>query len=192
MATVKYTDASSVKNIKPSYIVATLFAGTETDDTPIGDTYVLEDVVEDTTSMSQDDNETTDIECETSDNPIISVVKSGKYQFAAEVADTQTDLLKALVGFEEDATGKKVYAPAKYTKRYAKVDVVFENADGTLNAYVIPKLQLNSKLLIESLNSNIGRISLAGTAQNITVTVNGKKVQTPFYVDNNYTLPSGE
>lgn len=189
---VKNTDATAIKNIKPSYIVATLFAGTETDDTPIGDTYILEDVVRDTTSMSQDDNETTDIECETSDTPIISIVTTGKYQFAAEVADTQADLLKSLVGFTADASGKKSYAPAKYSKKYAKVDVVFENADGSLCAYTIPKLQLNSKLLIESLNSNLGRISLAGTATNVTVTVGGKSIQTPFYVDENYTLPTGE
>lgn len=189
---VKYTDASSMKNIKPSYIVATLFTGTETDDTPLGDSYVLEDIVEDTTSMSQDDNETTDIECETSDTPIISIVTQGKYQFSAEVGDTQADLLKDLVGFTADSTGKKVYAPAKYSKKYAKIDVVFELADGTYNAYVIPKLQLNSKLLIESLNSNLGRISLAGTATDVTVTANGKKIKTPFYVDESYTLPTGD
>lgn len=189
---VKYTDASAVKNIKPSYIVATLFDGTESGDTPNGDTYVLEDVVQDTTSMSQDDNDTTDIDCETSDDPIISVVKNGKYQFSAEVGDTQKDLLVGLVGFTYDNAAKKAYAPAAYSKRYAKIDVVFENADGSLNAYVIPKLQLNSKLTIESLNSNLGRIALAGTASPITVIVSGKSVRTPFYVDENYTLPTGE
>lgn len=86
---VNNTGATAKKFIKPSYIVATLFTGTEEDDVPKGDSYILEDVVEDTTSIAQDDNDVNDIECETSDSPILSIVKLGKYQFAAEVADTQ-------------------------------------------------------------------------------------------------------
>lgn len=94
---VNKTGAKAKKFIKPSYIVATLFTGSEQDDVPKGDSYILEDVVEDTTSISQDDNDVNDIECETSDSPIISIVKLGKYQFTAEVADTQKDLLIALM-----------------------------------------------------------------------------------------------
>lgn len=62
------TNASAKKFIKPDYIVATVYNSGDTDGNPQGDSYVLEDVVEDTTSISQDDNETTDIECETSDS----------------------------------------------------------------------------------------------------------------------------
>ena len=77
---VNNTGATAKKFIKPSYIVATLFTGAEEDDTPLGDSYILEDVVEDTTSIAQDDNDVNDIECETSDSPILSIVKLGKYQ----------------------------------------------------------------------------------------------------------------
>ena len=98
---VNNTGATAKKFIKPSYIVATLFTGSEQDDVPKGDSYILEDVVEDTTSIAQDDNDVNDIECETSDSPILSIVKLGKYQFTAEVADTQKDLLVALMGFTE-------------------------------------------------------------------------------------------
>lgn len=185
------TGSKAFKFIKPDYIVMTLFDGTETDGTPKGDTYVLEDVIEDTTSITQDDNDTTDIECETSDSPIISVVKLGKYQLAAELGDTQADLLVAICGFIEDATGKKTIAPSTYKPRYAKVDVVQIQSDGSkMEAYTLPKVQLNSKTLIESLNSNLGRISLAGTAQNVDVTIGAKTYKTPFYVDHNYTLPT--
>lgn len=69
--TVKNTGATAKKVIKPSYIVATLFTGTEEDDVPKGDSYILEDVVEDTTSIAQDDNDVNDIECETSDSPLL-------------------------------------------------------------------------------------------------------------------------
>lgn len=193
MAVTK-TGASATKFIKPDYIVVTLFTGAEKNDTPLGDSYILEDVIEDTTSIAQDDNETTDIECETSDSPVVSIVKQGKWQVAAEVGDTQSDLLKDLCGYTVDATGKKDYAPSNYKKLYIKFDVVFKTGANTYEAYVVPRLQLNSKLTIESLNSNLGRIALAGTAQDITVSINSGDAATsfksPFYVDRNYTLPS--
>lgn len=82
------TGAGAVKFIKPDYIVVTLFDGTEIDESaPKGDSYILEDVVEDTTSISQDDNDTTDIECETSDSPIIPLLSlvSGSLQQRLEI-----------------------------------------------------------------------------------------------------------
>lgn len=186
------TGAGAVKFVKPDYIVATLFDGTETDESaPKGDSYILEDVIENTTSISQDDNDTTDVECETSDSPIISIVKLGKWQFAAEIGDTQKVLLAALCDFTDDATGNKTLAPSIYKTRYAKIDVVQVQPNGTtMEAYVIPKVQLNSKLTIESLNSNLARIALAGTAMDVALTVDSKTVLTPFYVDHNYSLPT--
>ena len=192
MASVVYTGANAQKLIKPEYIVLTLFTGTESDSTPLGTSYILEDVIEDTTSISQDDNNTTDIECETSDSPVVSIVKIGKYQVSAEVGDTQSDILKDLCDFTADTSGKKVYAPSVYRKKYAKVDVVFKTGDNTYSAFVVPKLQLNSKLMIESLNSNLGRVSLAGTAQDVVVTIGAKNVRTPFYKDEDYTLPTAK
>ena len=190
MASVVYTGANAQKLIKPEYIVLTLFTGTESDSTPLGTSYILEDVIEDTTSISQDDNNTTDIECETSDSPVVSIVKIGKYQVSAEVGDTQSAILKDLCDFTADTSSKTVYAPSVYRKTYAKFDVVFKTGDNTYSAFVVPKLQLNSKLMIESLNSNLGRVSLAGTAQDVVVTIGEKKVRTPFYKDENYTLPT--
>lgn len=192
MAKVTNTGAGAFKFIKPDYIVATLFTGSETDEAkPLGDSFILEDVVEDSTSISQDDNDTTDIECETSDSPIISIVKLGKWQLAAEIGDTQAALLAALCDFTEDATGKKTIAPSTYKAKYAKIDVVQIQPDGAkMEAYTLPKVQLNSKLTIESLNSNLAKIALAGTAKDIALTVGGKTVRTPFYVDHNYALPT--
>lgn len=189
---VKNTGATAKKFIKPSYIVATLFTGSESDDTPLGDSYILEDVVEDTTSISQDDNDVNDIKCETSDSPIISIIKLGKFQFTAEVADTQKDLLVSLMGFTAGTTvTTKYFAPAQYKQLYAKVDVVFEDGED-MTAFVVPKLQLNSKLMLESLNSNVGRINLAGTAYDANVKDGSATIRTPFYVDTDYSLPSAE
>lgn len=190
MAKVTNTGAGALKLVKPDAIVVTLFTGTETDDTPKGDSYVLEDVIRDTTSIAQDDNSTSDVERETSDTPILSIVTSGKYQLASEVADTQKDLLVALCDFTYDETTKKVYAPAAYKAKYAKVDVVF----GT-KAVVVPKVQLNSKVTMESLNTSVGRIVLAGTAQLASLKIGAsgtqKTIKTPYYLDEDYTMPTG-
>lgn len=184
-----YTDSTAKKFIKPNYIVVTEWQASDTTEAT-GDVYVLEDVIEDTTTLSQDDNDTTDIECETSDNPIISITKLGKYQLGAEVADTQSDLLKVLAGFTID--GDYSYAPSSYEKKYVKFDIVFINDDGeTYYAFTCPKVQLNSKMLIESLNSNTARIALGGTAQNVSVTTSGgATISTAFYTQDNYEVPA--
>lgn len=185
---IKKTGATAIKLIKPKYIVVTMFNGTETDDTPKGDSYIIETAVRDTVTLSPDENTSTDIECETSDTPILSVVTLGRYQVSSEIADVQDDILAAIGGFT--IVGDKAYAPASYTERYCKLDVAFEMADGTLTAFVIPKLQLNTRLMIESLNSNIARTNLAGTAQSISVANGDKTLQTALYKQKNYTLPT--
>lgn len=193
--TVFRTGATAYKFIKPKYIVATLFTGNETDeDKPLGDSYIIEDVIEDTTSIAQDDNEKTNIECETSDSPVKVIVKNGKWNINAEIGDTQSMLLKALCGYTIDETRKRSYAPSTYKEMYIKFDVVFEDNEGNLVAYVVPRVQLDSKMTIESLNSNLGRIALGGTANDTTFTVgegaSAKTILSPFYQDENYTLPT--
>lgn len=185
---VTSTGNGAVKLSKPSHIIIRPFTA---DGIAGNDYYDLDDVVRDTTSISQDDNDTTDIERETSDTPILSIVTTGKYQFAAEVADTQADVLSALCGFIKDTDGK-VYAPSGYKLLYAEVAVVFDNADGTTcTALILPKLQLNSKTTIESLNSNLAKVALAGTGQlaEITKADGSTKIKVPFYIDPSYTLP---
>jgi len=196
---VKNTGATALKFVKPDNIVITLYNGAdgEADNDPKGDTYILDDVVRDTTSITQDDNETTDIERETSDTPILSIVTAGKYQLAAEVADTQSDLLVDVCDFEKDEKDNKVYAPQGYKIKYAKVAVVAGKT-----AAILPKVQLNTKVTMESLNTNIGKIALAGTAQLANITISKKKssgsdfdtkvIKTPYYIDPNYTLPTGK
>lgn len=190
---VTYTssDTSNVAEqlINPSYIVATVYEDGDSDGDPTGDAFIIESVIRDTTEGSQEDNDTSDIECETSDTPIYTVVKKGAFKVSAEIADTQTALLVALCDFLEGTDGK-VYAKSNYKAKYAKVDIVYELSDGTMTAMVYPKLQLNTKIMLESLNSNLNRIQLAGTARDITITVDGTTYRSPFYKDTNYSLPT--
>lgn len=187
-ATVHSTGASAIKLSKPTHIIVRPF----TAEGAAGDEYYdLDDVVRDTTKISQDDNSTTDIERETSDTPIMSIITTGKYQFEAEVADTQADVLVALCGFTKGTSDNKIYAPSGYKNMYAEVAVVFENGI-TNTALILPKLLLNSKTTIESLNTNLAKVALAGTAQLADINVNGKATKVPFYIDSDYTLPTTE
>ena len=197
MATVKRTSPTSLQVIKPNCLVATLYTGatTETADNPAGDTFIFDEVVRDTTTISQDDNDSTTIENEFSDDPILDIVSLGKFQFAAEVADIQTEILKNFANYTYDSTAKKLFAPAAYQKTYVKIDLVFKNGTDTdgsdkYMSICIPKLQLNSRLMVESMNSNIARLNLAGTATSVALTANGKTIKTAAYVNEDFTIPT--
>lgn len=197
MATVKRTSPTSLQVIKPDCLVATLYTGatTETADNPAGDTFIFDEVVRDTTTISQDDNDSTTIENEFSDDPILDIVSLGKFQFAAEVADIQTEILKNFANYTYDSTAKKLFAPAAYQKTYVKIDLVFKNGTDTdgsdkYMSICIPKLRLNSRLMVESMNSNIARLNLAGTATSVALTANGKTIKTAAYVNEDFTMPT--
>lgn len=158
----------------------------------IGDeTYKLEEVVRDTTSISQDDPEENSIENEFSAEPLINNVDAGKYNFATNVGDMQGELLAKLAGFTYDTTNKFAYAPKSYTEVFAKVELVFK--DGTTNyvAAVLPKVQLNSKALLESINTSIGQIAITGIAYSGVVGIAGANVEAPFYIDYAWTESTG-
>lgn len=196
-ATVKRTSPTALQIIKPDCLVATIYTGAESEvaDSPAGDTFIFDEVVRDTTTISQDDNDTTTIENEFSDDPILEIVSLGKFQFASEVADIQKEILVNFAGYTYDSTAKKLFAPAGYEKRYVKIDLVFKNGtdDAGSDKYMsicIPKLQLNSRLMVESTNSNIARLNLAGTAKSIAVTAGGKTIKSAAYVNENFTMPT--
>lgn len=197
MATVKKTSPTSWQFIKPYCLVATLYTGgtTETADNPAGDTFIFDEVVRDTTTISQDENDTTTIENEFSDDPILEIVSLGKFQLAAEVADVQKDILVNFANYEYDATAKKIYAPSAYEITYAKIDLVFKNGtdeDGNdkYKSLCIPKLQLNARMTAESMNSNLIRLNLAGTAKSVALTVNGKSKKKAAYINEDFTMPT--
>ena len=174
---------------KPKYIVATLNEGTENEKN-----YIFDHVLKDSTKFSQDDNTTNQIENEVSDDAIKTNVTLGAYQFESTIEDVQDDLLIDMCGFKKGTSGK-LYAPASYTERFAKIAVVLDNGVDESNqpklvAYVAPKVQLNSKLILESLSTSMAGFSLAGTAKTAKVTDSTESIMTPLYIDPTYTLPT--
>lgn len=144
------------------------------------ETYFLDEVIRDTTTITQEDPTENKIENEFGSAPILNNVQLGAYTFSAEVADMQPELLNALCGYIED--GKKSYAPSTYTPVFAEIALVFKAGETKYVAAILPKVQLNSKATFDSLSTSMGRITLAGTGLNLTV--DGKS--TPFYLDADY------
>jgi hypothetical protein len=149
-------------------------------------TYKLDEVIRDTTTITQEDPTENKIENEFSSAPIVNTVTLGSYTFSAEVADMSPELLKLLCGYTTDTNNEKAYAPSTYAPLYAEISLVFSATGGKYIAATLPKVQLNSKATLDSLSSSMGRITLAGTGLNATV--DGKT--TPFVLDIDFELPA--
>lgn len=189
MSNVTRTSNGAIQLIKPTCLVAQIYNDSDTPDNPTGDTFIFDEVVRDTTTISQDDNDSTEIENEFSDDPILEIVSLGKFKLESEVADIQKDILTNFANYTYDETAKKIYSPASYIKKYAKIDFVFPNGDDSYMSICIPKLQLNSQLLVEAMNSNLARLKLAGSAKSVSLTVNGKTMKSAAYVNEDFTIP---
>ena len=175
---------SAVKIFNPDALYVTPFDGEVRGTT----TYKLSEVIRDTTSISQDDPEEQTIDNEFGSAPILKNVTLGSYQFSAEVADMQSVLLEKLCGYKKGTTAAdRSYAPSSYTPIYAEIVLAFKLGDNKYVAAVLPKVQLNSKATFDSLSSNMGRITLAGTGLNLAVQDGDTTIETPFYIDSNWT-----
>lgn len=161
-----------------------------TNDTTLGTTtWSCQDVIRDSTTITQEDNTENPIENELESTPIINNIQAGSYTFATEIGDLQPDLLVDLLGFKKDATSKTTYAPDGYVEKFAKIEMVFQAGD-TYRAVVLPKLQLSPTITLDSMSTTIGRIALGGTALTTEITDGSNKYQTPFYIVDEYTLPN--
>ena len=181
MALAELTDKVKVYNPYALYVTPWT-----SETTKGGTTYKLDEVIRDTTTITQEDPTENKIENEFSSAPIINTVTLGSYTFSAEVADMSPELLKLLCGYTTDSQNEKAYAPSTYAPLYAEISLVFAATGGTYIAATLPKVQLNSKATLDSLSTSMGRITLAGTGLNATV--DGK--QTPFVLDKAFELPA--
>lgn len=176
------TIASKVKVYNPYALYVTPWTSETTKGSA---TYKLDEVIRDSTTITQEDPTENKIENEFSSAPIINTVTLGSYTFSAEVADMAPELLKILCGYSTDTSNEKAYAPSTYAPLYAEISLVFSAIGGKYIAATLPKVQLNSKATLDSLSTSMGRITLAGTGLNATV--DGK--QTPFVLDTEFELP---
>lgn len=189
MAVTK-TGATKLTVYNPKFIYITPFSGNVKGST----TYSVEDIIRDSTTITQDDAEENAVENELKAEPIINNITAGSFTFATNVGDLQKDLLKALVGYAIGTTDTNIaYAPSGYTEVFVEIAMVFETG-GKYVALIMPKVQLNSKVTIESMSTSVGYIAINGTGYSMEVTESDSRTKhtTPFYIDADYTLPDAE
>lgn len=140
----------------------------------------LKSIVGDSVAISQDDPETTTIECETSDSPLYEVTKLGKYTITMDSADISPEILSTCMGFEIIGSDLASAAPSSYKEKYVVVEVIMDTA-----AFVMPKVLINSKLDASTLKTNIAKGTLSGSALEANVKIGSEDaVLTPFVVVN--------
>lgn len=146
-----------------------------------GTRYDLQNLVGDTVSITQDDNETNEIPCETRDEPLYEAITLGKYQVSMESGDINPELLAACMGFAKNTAGTIAYAPASYKKVYAHIEIQMSEM-----SFIVPRVLLSPNMNIETLKTGIARGTIAGSAYSVdvqTVATSGseKKRATPFF-----------
>lgn len=147
------------------------------------ETYALDSVVADSTSITQDDAERNETGCETRDENLYETVTLGSYQFTCENADWQEDLVVNVLNFKKSKDGKKLLAPSSYTEKFAEIEIQFGDAkaetyENYKGSVVLPKVLLSSSATLESLKTSLGTMTVAGTAY--SVEVDGEI--TPYYI----------
>ncbi len=136
---------------------------------PDGDTYDVTEVVADTTSVEQAENESNVLEHEFSSAPLYENIQLGDKTFACESIDLQNEVLKGLFGWT--VTDEGAYAPVAYKALYATIEMGFNSTDDVV---VLPKVLLNSRAVIASMKTDASRANITGTCY-------------PAYVDGNET-----
>ena len=141
-------------------------------------TYTLDEIVADSTSISQEDPTTNSIDCETRDEPIYENIALGRITFTTSSGDIQSTLLEKVMGYKVDATNKVVAAPATYKEVWAEIEIVF----GEKGSLVCPKVKVSGKIEASALKTGMVQGTINGTCYSVEMTDGPDKYLTPFYV----------
>lgn len=155
-----------------------LFTPWDDEKTQGNTTYDLVDIVADTTSVEQADNEVNTIEHEFSGSPLVENISYGEKTFATECIDMQNDVLKELLGWTTDDKGN-AFAPKGYKPLYCTVELHFNSTDDII---VLPKVLLNSKAVLASMKTDVSRANISGTCYPAFVTAGSTTKETDMAV----------
>lgn len=150
-----------------------------TSESALGNTsYDLVNIVGDTTSVEQADNDVQTIEHEFSSSPLYEAVTYGDKTFTCECIDFQNDVLKNLFGWDVNEGGD-AFAPLDYKDLFCKVEMQFNSTDDIV---VLPKLKMNSKAVLSSLKTDASRGTISGTCYPAFVKAGTKEAKTDMAI----------
>ena len=146
-----------------------------TNESTIGETtYDLVNIVGDTTSVEQADNNVNEIEHEFSSEPLYENITLGKKSFTCDCIDFQNDVLKNLFGWET-TEGGDAFAPITYKDLFCKIEMQFNS---TNDIVVLPKVKMNSKVVLSSMKSNVSKGTISGTCYSAYVKAGTQEEET--------------
>ena len=146
-----------------------------TDEATLGTTtYDVVNIVGDTTTVEQAENEVNELPHEFSSEPLYENVTLGAKTFTTECIDFQNDVLKTLMGWEVDEAGN-AFAPILYKDLYCKIEMGFNSTDDVV---VLPKVKLNSRAVLSTMKTDASRGTITGTCYSAYVTVGENTVET--------------
>lgn len=150
-----------------------------TDESTLGaTTYDLVNIVGDTTSVEQAENEVNELPHEFSSENLYENVTLGKKTFTTECIDFQNDVLKQLFGWET-SEGGDAFAPITYKDLYCKIEMGFNSTDDVI---VLPKVKLNSRAVIASMKTDASRGNISGSCYSAYVKAGTKEQETDMAV----------
>ena len=150
-----------------------------TDESTLGSaTYDLVNIVGDTTSVEQAENEVNELPHEFSSENLYENVTLGKKTFTTECIDFQNDVLKQLFGWEV-GEGGDAFAPITYKDLYCKIEMGFNSTDDVI---VLPKVKLNSRAVIASMKTDASRGNISGSCYSAYVKAGTKEKETDMAV----------
>lgn len=133
----------------------------DVDDYVLGeDVYDITSVIGDSIVLEQGDGNTETKENEFKNTPLLENTTSGKWVMTAQIYDLQNDVLRSISGAMYG--GGAAFLPDDYIPMYVLVRVRF--SDASTPDLIIPKMLLNSKLLVSQLKTRGGQGNLAGTS----------------------------
>lgn len=183
---VTATDTTAIKLGGVTQIILTPY----TDGSKGSTSYSLDNIVADTTSITQEEPTTNTVDCETRDEPIFENITLGRYTFSAESGDIQDIVLTNCFGFVKGASGS-LYAPSTYKEIWAEIEVVF----GDKGSLVCPKVKMSGNIDASSLKTGMVRGVISGSCYSVSITTETTgagsmttPITTPFY----YKAPAGE
>ena len=183
---VTATDTTAIKLGGVTQIILTPY----TDGSKGSTSYSLDNIVADTTSITQEEPTTNTVDCETRDEPIFENITLGRYTFSAESGDIQDIVLTNCFGFVKGASGS-LYAPSTYKEIWAEIEVVF----GDKGSLVCPKVKMSGNIDASSLKTGMVRGVISGSCYSVAINTEASgagsattPISTPFY----YKVPEGE
>ena len=145
--------------------------------------YDISAVIGDSIVLEQKDGEVEEKFNEFVQSPLVRNVTAGAYDFTAQCLDLQDKVLRALFGaYTASGTNGVVNGvaalPDDYQLQYAMIRIRFH--DINLSDVILPKVQMNSKLLMQQMKTRGSQGNVSGTALSQRVAVIDRDASSPM------------